>query len=104
MCLLTLDSFTHAKRELFASYFLQVALRAFEMLSPIYTYVFLFVRSVVAPPVVVWFAMTLMAATKLPFACRYVHHCCLEKLHAKPCITVTCNHSCVTFDMICLLV
>ncbi|KAL3135386.1 hypothetical protein ABBQ32_007570 [Trebouxia sp. C0010 RCD-2024] len=47
-----------------------VALRAFEMLSPIYTYVFLFVRSVVAPPVVVWFAMTLMAATKLPFACR----------------------------------
>lgn len=61
----------HSKT-LHASCLLQVALKACEILSPIYTYVFLLIRSVVAPPTMVWFSMTLMAATKLPFACRYV--------------------------------
>lgn len=60
---------------------LQVALKAFEILSPIYTYVFLLIRSVIAPPVMVWFSMTLMNATKLPFACRYVSIILCRKLH-----------------------
>lgn len=72
---------TDAKVRQPGSCLLQVALKAFEILSPIYTYVFLLVRSVVAPPVMVWFAMTLMNATKLPFACRYVSAALPRKLH-----------------------
>ena len=82
---------------------LQVALKAFEILSPIYTYVFLLVRSVVAPPVMVWFAMTLMKATKLPFACRYVSTILPRKLHHKH--LDTAHHSlqmqqqCISLDL-----
>ena len=87
----------HSKT-LHASCFLQVALKAFEILSPIYTYVFLLIRSVVAPPTMVWFSMTLMAATKLPFACRYVCSVTAHALHigtCKPSYTTSLSPFCL---------
>ena len=76
---------------------LQVAQTAFKMLSPIYTYVFLFVRSIVAPPVMVWFSVTLMAATKLPYACRYALSCLLLALGSACSCLVLCL-PCVHFN------
>ena len=49
---------------------LQAAMSAFKLLSPIYTYLFLLVRSVIAPPTVAWFAYALQKATALPTSCR----------------------------------
>ena len=55
---------------------LQVAMSFFKVLSPIYTYVFLLVRSIVAPPVIAWFCIHLQSAQKLPVGCRY-RLCCI---------------------------
>lgn len=52
------------------SWLRQVAKRAFEWLSPVYTYIFLLVRSLIAPPTIAWFAISLQQATALPASCR----------------------------------
>ncbi|DBA88031.1 TPA: hypothetical protein ACH3X1_005013 [Trebouxia sp. C0004] len=48
----------------------RAAMSCFNNLSPIYTYVFLLVRSMVAPPVIAWFCIQLQSAQKLPIGCR----------------------------------
>ncbi|KAL0027117.1 hypothetical protein WJX79_007020 [Trebouxia sp. C0005] len=48
----------------------RAAMSCFKVLSPIYTYVFLLVRSIVAPPVIAWFCVHLQSAQKLPIGCR----------------------------------
>jgi len=62
---------------------LQAAMSCFKFLSPIYTYVFLFVRSILAPPVIAWFCVHLQSAQKLPVGCRYILCCicCVQHNH-----------------------
>lgn len=47
------------------------AMSFFKLLSPIYTYIFLFVRSLLAPPVILWFCIRMESAKQLPFSCRF---------------------------------
>ncbi len=67
----------------FSLHALQAAMSCFKVLSPIYTYVFLFVRSIVAPPVIAWFCIHLQSAQKLPVGCRYrlCCICCVQHTH-----------------------
>ena len=67
----------------FVVHALQAAMSCFKVLSPIYTYVFLLVRSIVAPPVIAWFCVHLQSAQKLPIGCRYILCCicCAQHTH-----------------------
>lgn len=48
----------------------QAALKFFEVFSPIYTVIFVIVRSVIGPPAVVWLALRLVDTPGLPPAVR----------------------------------
>lgn len=75
---------------------LQAAMSFFKLLSPIYTYIFLFVRSILAPPVILWFCIRMESAKQLPFSCRYALYTLVRHDFDSDICTIICH------DLICL--
>lgn len=61
---------------------LQVALKFFEFFSPIYTVIFVIVRSIIGPPAVVWLSWRLVNTPGLPPIVRC--HSSIDAVHDPP--------------------